>query len=830
MRYLCIHSHFYQPPRENPWLEEVELQESALPYHDWNERITAECYEANACSRILDNKGLITDIVNNYVGMSFNFGPTLLSWMERHDPKVYRLIQDSDRFSQEKFSGHGAALAQGYNHIIMPLANRRDKETQVIWGIRDFEYRFGRKPEGMWLPETAVNLETLEILVEQGIKFTILAPHQAKRIRKIGETAWHDVNGAKIDPRRSYACRLPSGKGITLFFYDGPIAQEVAFGTLLNNGEAFANRLIGSAPEKSDEAQLINVATDGETYGHHHRFADMALAYCLHYVESKKLAKLTIYGEFLEKHPPMYEAEIIENTSWSCIHGVERWQNNCGCNSGAHPEWKQAWRNPLREAMDDLRDRLSDIYAKDIAQYVKNPWDARNDYIDVILHNADGTENAIDEFFRKHAIEKLSQNKKMFALKLLEMQRHTMLMYTSCGWFFDDISGIETVQVMQYAARAIQLTRELTGKNLEPVFINNLAEAKGNLADYPNGAIVYEKLVRPMEATLVSVGAHFAIMSLFNHNGFNGNGSGEETELYCYNIHKEYHEVLTSGRNKVILGKTRIKSKITLEETMVNFGMLYMGEHNLLGGVSLYINEESYTVMKKEIKSATMKGSIPEIINLIDKHFQTHDYSLRHLFKDDQRRILEQIVANTMKDTEAFFQQIYERYDPLMEILREAKVPMPKALTAISGFILNNALLSAMGRHAFGEKTMEDEELDLSRMKQVMEEIKRRPVELDKTALNIAANRVFNHLMERLMVAPRNEKTLETVTEFINLFTQLSLEPELWQAQNICFFLAQQTYPEMHKKADAWDPHARIWIKHFKELSGYLRVHLEGSH
>jgi alpha-amylase/alpha-mannosidase (GH57 family) len=819
-RYLCIHSHFYQPPRENPWLEEVELQESALPYHDWNARITAECYEANACSRILDDKGFITDIVNNYVGISFNFGPTLLSWMERHDPKVYRLIQDSDRFSQEKFSGHGSALAQVYNHIIMPLANRRDKETQVIWGIRDFEYRFGRKPEGMWLPETAVDLETLEILVEHGIKFTILAPHQAKRIRKIGETAWQDVTGAKIDPRRAYACKLPSGKGVTLFFYEGPIAQELAFGTLLNNGETFANRLLSSAPEQLSEAQLINVATDGETYGHHHRFADMALAYCLHYVESKKLAKLTIYGEFLEKHPPMYEVEITEKTSWSCVHGIERWQNNCGCNSGAHPEWSQAWRKPLREAMDTLRDKLAAIYQKDIELYFSDPWQARNDYIDLVL---DRSENSVDDFISAHATRSISAKEKIVALKLLEMERHAMLMYTSCGWFFDDISGIETVQVMQYAARAIQLARDLTGNDLEPEYIAKLVEAKGNLADYPNGAIIYEKLVRPMESTLVSVGAHFAIMSLFNHNGFNTNGDEEENELYCYTLHNDDYELITSGRNKVIIGKTGVKSKITLEEATVNFGMLYMGEHNLLGGVAPALrDEEAYALMKKEIKSAVMKGSIPEIISLIDRHFRTHDYSLKHLFKDDQRRILEQIVANTMKDTEAFFQQIYERYDPLMEILNEAKVPMPKALTAISGFILNNTLLKIMESDEFNAA-------NLISLNAIIGEIKRRPVELDKNSLSLSANRAFSHLMERLMVAPRNEKALETVAGFIKIFTELALQPELWQAQNICFFLAQQTYPEMKKKAEAGDPHAKSWEKHFRELSGYLRVHLESS-
>ena len=427
-RYICIHCHFYQPPRENPWLEQIELQDSAYPYHDWNERITAECYSPNTASRILDSERRIIDIVNNYTRISFNFGPTLLSWMAEHQPEVYQTIIESDKESQKRFSGHGSALAQIYNHLIMPLANQRDKRTQISWGIKDFEYRFNRKPEGMWLAETAVDLETLDILAEQGIKYTILAPQQANRVRKIGDKKWKNVVGGRVDPKNPYLLQLKSGRTINIFFYDGPIAHDIAFGELLKSGEGLANRMLGAFSNNQEQPEIVHIATDGETYGHHHRYGEMALAYCLYHIESKNLAKITIYGEYLEKYPPTQEVEIIENSSWSCIHGIERWRNDCGCNSGLHPGWHQKWRAPLRRAMDWLRDALIPIYQAEAVKYLKDPWQARDDYINVIL---DRTLQNVEKFFSVHALRELSKDEKVTVLRLLEMQRHSMLMYTS---------------------------------------------------------------------------------------------------------------------------------------------------------------------------------------------------------------------------------------------------------------------------------------------------------------------------------------------------------------------------------------------------------------
>jgi alpha-amylase/alpha-mannosidase (GH57 family) len=333
-RYVCIHGHFYQPPRENAWLETVELQDSAYPYHDWNQRVTAECYAPNAVARILDEQGQIVQLVNNYAKISFNFGPTLLQWLENNEPEVYESILSADRVSMQKFAGHGSAIAQPYNHVILPLASRRDRRTQILWGIGDFERRFKRRPEGIWLPETAVDLETLELLAEEEIRFTILAPHQASRMRRAGARLWQDVTGAKIDPTRPYSQQLASGKSIGLFFYDGPIARAVAFEGLLTRGDHFAERLIGAFSDQRSWPQLVHIATDGESYGHHHRFGDMALAYALNQIESKKLAQLTNNGEYLARHPPTQEVEIIEKSFWSCFHGIDRWRSNCGCNTG----------------------------------------------------------------------------------------------------------------------------------------------------------------------------------------------------------------------------------------------------------------------------------------------------------------------------------------------------------------------------------------------------------------------------------------------------------------------------------------------------------------
>ena len=801
-RYISIHGHFYQPPRENPWLEAIEQQYSAYPYHDWNERIAAECYAPNAASRILDHDKRIKDIVNNYSKISFNFGPSLLSWMQTHVPETYRAVIEADRVSRNRFSGHGAAISQAYSHVIMPLANSRDKRTQVIWGIEDFKFRFGRDPEGMWLPETAVDLETLDILAGLGIRFTILAPSQASRARKVGDKRWHDVSGGRIDPKMPYLCELPSGRTINIFFYDGPIAQDVAFGGLLKSGDEFAKRLLGVFSE-GDFSQLVHIATDGETYGHHHRYGDMALAYCLDYIESNGLAEITVYGDYLAKHPPMHEAEIIENTSWSCVHGVERWRNDCGCTTGIHPGWRQAWRPHLRRALDHLRDALIPIYEGEAASYVKDPWGTRDDYIDCVLDRS--TDN-VEQFLLRHARKKLSREEKIKVLKLLEMQRNAMLMYTSCGWFFEDISGIETTQVIQYAARAMQLAEDISGKNLENSFIKTLEQAPSNIPEIKNGARAYELFVRPLITDLRRVCAHYAVSSLFEEYP-------QTTRVYSYMVKSEIYEKEEVGKQKLVIGRARIQSDVTLEEEVVNFAVLYFGDNNLNGGAQRFDGDDSFSVMHRELKNAFLKPDISGVIRLMDAHFGMHNFSLWYLFRDEQIKILNLIQKSALEEMEIYFRQIYERHYPTMHIMDELRIPLPKPFACTAEFVLNTGL----------RRLLEKEELDLDQLQRGISEFKKWHFELDRSTLNFVATSKVNTIMERFAHEPEDMSLMEGVEAALKILGTLSLEPDLWKAQNIYFSIGKELLGVKRRQAES-DPHARKWVGLFNCLGSYLRV------
>ena len=441
IRAIVIHGHFYQPPRENPWLESVEVQDSAAPYHDWNERVTAECYAPNTAARRVDEHDRVLDIVNNFEKISFNVGPTLFAWLARHRPDVYAKILEADRASVAARGGHGNALAQVYNHMIMPLAPRRDKVTQVRWGIEDFRARLGREPEGLWLPETAVDSESLEVLAEAGVKFTILAPHQALRVRPLGAETWEAAGG--IDPSRAYLWRGPRGLTLAIFFYDGPISRAIAFERLLDRAEHVVAWLNAAFSDARPWPQLVHCATDGETYGHHRRFGEMALAAAVQQIEAEGAATLTNYGAFLAAHPPTHEVEIREQTSWSCAHGVERWRADCGCRTRG--DWHQRWRAPMREALDWLRDQIDPFFEARASAHLKDPWAARDAYVAIVL---DRSAQRLDGFFAVHARAPLDTAARVEARRLLELERNRLLMYASCGWFFDEISALEPVQTL----------------------------------------------------------------------------------------------------------------------------------------------------------------------------------------------------------------------------------------------------------------------------------------------------------------------------------------------------------------------------------------------
>jgi alpha-amylase/alpha-mannosidase (GH57 family) len=802
-RYICIHGHFYQPPRENPWLDEVEVQEGAYPYHDWNERISAECYARNTASRILDENKRIIQISNNYSKISFNFGPTLLSWMQRRDPEAYRAILEADKISQKNFSGHGSALAQVYNHMIMPLSNNRDKRTQVIWGIQDFESRFQRKPEGMWLAETAVDLETLDVLAEHGIKFTILAPGQAKRFRKIGEEHFKDAHLEPIDTRRPYLCRLPSGKTIAIFFYDGNASQSVAFEGLLNNGEAFANRLVSVFDRNSPAPQLSHIATDGESYGHHHKFGDMALAYCTNHIESNHLANMTVYGEYLEKFPPSWEAEIHENTSWSCAHGVERWRSDCGCKIGYQPYWHQQWRKPLREALDWLRDKMIPVYEQGMSAYATDAWGLRDRYIEIVL---DRREENIDRFLGQYVRPGLNEDEKLKILRLLEMQYNAMLMYTSCGWFFDEITGIETIQILKYAARTIQLAREVDSIDLEHDFIALLENAPSNLPDIKNGSRAYRVYVQPSIVNLQRVGAHYALTSLFDEYP-------EEAALYCYTFKSEVYERREAGRMTLVVGRVWIKSTLTLKRAHLQFACLHMGDHNFVAGVDYFKTDADFDLMQQSALEAFSSGNIPQVISRINQYFHSQNYSLWHLFQREQQQILNRVLQATTEEIEASFRSIHEHHYSLMQIKHNSSLSLPKALVTVVEFIVFRDL----------SQELENETLNRERFENVIAEMKRWNFERDKKSLSLVASRRINHLMEKLERDADNIQLMETADFILKNLSKINLELDVWKAQNICFMIGKRIYRERKTQA-LHDAHAKDWVNAFESLSGLLKM------
>jgi alpha-amylase/alpha-mannosidase (GH57 family) len=879
-RYVCIHGHFYQPPRENPWLETVEVQDSAAPYHDWNDRITAECYAPNGASRIQNKQNEIVRILNNYARMSFNFGPTLLSWLHDKAPRAYHMILEADRYSALRFSGHGSAVAQVYNHIIMPLASERDALTQIRWGNADFESRFGRKPEGMWLAETACNRATLDLLAREGIKFTILAPNQCARVRKLAEgrtgaPAWTETADATVDPTQPYLVRLDEGRSIAVFFYNGPNSRAIAFEGLLDSGEKFGNRLLEGfhAPtQPGNPAQLSHVATDGESYGHHHKHGEMALSFAMHYIEDNSLASLTNYAEFLAKFPPTWEAEVAENTSWSCAHGVERWRSDCGCNGGK-VGWNQKWRAPLREALDYLRDATAPLAEKLAEGLLIDLWAARDGFIEVILDRSD---ESIDRFLDTHATRTLSAEERTTVLELMEMERHTQLMYTSCGWFFDEISGIETVQIIAYAGRVLQLAGKLFGEDalsLEPTFLSLLAQAIPNDPQYKTGADIYTRYINGMKIGLEQVGAHYAISSIFR-------SYPEDGELFCFQLHRDSHEVFTSGRGKVALGRARVRSRITEESEEICYAVLHLGDQNLSAAVRRYAeaDSEAFTTFSAEVRAAIRKANLPEVIRLIDRFFAkgidrrkpsaagfndpaaapthinldpqnpqpgqsadapganpsgiAHDlippppvtaggepevpivYSLTSLFADEQHRILNTILNQTVGEMEDSLRKIYEDHASLLHFLTESGMNPPPALALAASFAINASL----------RRAIEADEFDAELVADLLTRGTVDHVTLDTHILAFAAGQRMKRAMVKLEAAVSEQHpdaslhTLYAALEIAECIGTMPFEVTIWQAQNIWNDLLQRS------DSTYWSSE---WKTGFKELGQAMNIAVE---
>ncbi len=833
-RYLCIHGHFYQPPRENPWLETVEVQPGAAPYHDWNRRITAECYAANAQARLLDERGLIARILRTYERISFNVGPTLLSWLAEQAPRVYQAILAADAESQRRFSGHGSAMAQVYNHVIMPLACRRDKVTQVRWGLRDFKSRFGRAPEGMWLPETAVDLETLAVLAEHDIRYTVLAPHQAKL-----------PPGATLDPTRPYRVRLPGGQAIAVFFYDGPVSRAVAFEHLLGSGERFLSRLLGAFPAepRGPEAQLVHIATDGETYGHHHKFGEMALAYVIDRLEQALPSRradglpasggskdgaargagtaplLTNYGEFLSRHPPRDTLEIVENSAWSCAHGIERWRADCGCNSGGNPGFHQRWRGPLRAALDALREAITPLYVERATPLLRDPWAARDDYIDVIN---DRSERSRSRFLRSHAARRLNAEEQVAVWHLLEMQRHSQLMYTSCGWFFDDIAGPEPTQIVQYAGRVVQLAEALGQAGLGETLRQLLAQVPGNTAAVPDGRALYDRCVLGVAVDMQhsQIAASYVLSQLVG--GPLGaaepqgvpEAEGAQTRLFCYEIVPRSHACYRTGAISLSRGTLRVSSLITTAGHELSYVALHFGAAQVAIGIGPAQGPDAQPDSDgvDELQRYLDAADIPALLAALSRRYGPRLYALGDVPLDSQRAALEALLQVTLRPLSEALTQLSATHAPLFKDAARGAlgIAIPRELVVARELMLAHDLTHALRQPR----------LHRPFIAQLLQQAQAEHVGLD---LSAARRQLDATLQARLADCEDHADSESALAELVSV-VELAAEPpfslDLIETQNLCYALRHEVYPSQRSRG------ATAWLQSFARLAELVRIAL----
>jgi len=801
-KWVCIHGHFYQPPRENPWLEVVERQPSAHPYRDWNERITAECYRPNAAARVVDGKNQIIDIVDNYQRMSFNVGPTLMSWLEDHAPDVHAALVAADRASIARFGGHGSAMAQAYNHMIMPLASARDRATQVRWGIADFTHRFGRAPEAMWLPECAVDTASLEALAAEGIAFTVLAPHQAKAWRPPGG-AWR--TGA-IDPGRVYRCPLPSGRSIDLLFYDGATSQAVAFERLLQNGHQIIARMTSRGLVEGGGPTLCHIATDGETYGHHHRYGDMGLAWALRQVEHGwDSTRLTNYAEFRAKVPATWEVQIVESSSWSCAHGTARWRDDCGCNGG-RAGWNQKWRRPLRDTLDWLRDKAAAALDNVGGLLFRDPWAARDAYISVVLER---TPEARDRLLAAHAAHQLDAAERVRALSVMELARHAMLMFTSCGWFFDDLSGIETVQCLRYAARVAELLDGLGGTPVEPELIDRLSAATSNVEEEGDGRKVWVRHVAPARIDATKVCAHVAVHALVEPD------PDRSVNVYGYHVEFVDRHERRSGRTRMVAGIVRVRSQLTEAATALCFAGLHLGEQHVTGGVRPPPPRDEWASIVDELAGAFKTADVFAAHRAIDHHFPGHELSLSSLLPGSRERLLGAVLGDSISEAETEVGSAYDRHAPLIRWLVAHELPVPEILHAIAE--------TALRRRVLGN--LRADHASFPQLRDQLHEAGDVQVDLDTPEIALAASNGMRRLIERIARpdGALDISALETVARAADIATRMRSAVELWYAQNATWRLLDRL-PELRRRAAAGDETSATAAAHLEHLARSLSL------
>ena len=675
-RYAVVHGHFYQPPRENPWTGEVERQPSAGRDHDWNARISRECYVPNTEARVVDGSGRIVDLVSNYDWLSFNFGPTLLAWYEDAHPHAYARLLDADRLSLERL-GHGNALAQPFHHAILPLADPRDRKTEILWGLADFKKRFGRSAEGMWLPECAADEATLAAVAAAGIKFTILESHQAESVRPItGGTWWPAAESLKTSV--PYLWRGPEGEELTVVFYDGPLSKTVAFEHAMSDSRAFAVKIAATMlPTAEDELCLL--ATDGETYGHHHSFAEMGLAHLLRYALPHSGVTPVNLAWYLARNPPRHEARLKKGgTSWSCAHGVERWRSDCGC--GAAEGRHQRWRKPLRQALEKLRGQLASLFEEKSKGLMPEPWAARDAYIAVVL---DRSPETLSRFLADYAPGAVDEPSRVRVLELLEMQRCALMMFTSCGWFFDELSRLEPVQVLLYAARALELARGF-GAELEAGFIKDLALAESNDSALHDGSGVWEHLVKPRIVTRDHTAAHYAVSLLFD----------DKPSDFAYHHRAVCGRFTRRADAGVIVaaGAAEFTDGMTGERWKRCFFAGVLPGQRVQAFVCGDLPPERFEALLADAASGAQTSPLPA----------GRIFLLRDLRPDARERVLNVVLKRRLSRWESGARELLEETLPLVEQFLGLGLALPPGLAEETRLALAHALNNAAGRFAEG--------------------------------------------------------------------------------------------------------------------------------
>jgi alpha-amylase/alpha-mannosidase (GH57 family) len=813
LAYVVIHGHFYQPPRENPWIEQIEVETSAAPYHDWNARINCECYSPNAAARVFDGQHRILDIINNYEHISFNFGPTLISWLAEKAPETYARILEADRQSLTAL-GHGNAIAQAYSHAILPLCTPRDRETQIIWGLKDFEHRFQRPAAAMWLPETAVNYPTLAALVDHGMKFVILSPYQAKRVRPLTGGDWTTVAGHSLDSTQPYRCFLPQAPGetgkrrfIDVFFYNGNVAADLSFGDLLSDSYRLAGRLVEGFTPGRPRLQLLHVATDGENYGHHKKFGDLALAHALSQVLPQKGFKLTNYAAFLELAPPAREVELYlgpegEGSSWSCTHGVGRWQENCGCSTGGQPGWNQRWRAPLRQAFDFLNERLSQIFEQEGAKYFQDPWAARNAYIQVLL---DRRPRIMAEFFSQQGASSLKESDWVPALKLLEMQRHALLMYASCGWFFADLSGLETLQVTKYAARALQLGQGFTGENLEEPFLRILERAVSNLPEEGNGRNIYTRRIKPAVVNFPKVANQWVISWLKDRQ------RQCPSSIYHYRAEPLDLKDETQGTLLLAAGRLRLTSGVTLEPQELAFFTAFLGSYLYRTQVKANPAPQDYQSLKSELFQV-LDQAPEDLIPLMVRRLGESYYGFHDIFREEKLRLFQDLMRDNQEEALSLISHNFEDARALLKAMAAEGLPLPRLYRALGEITLNRRLVELL-------RKMEPEPDQVATSQDILELVQ----EAELLGLKLESGegaRILGRILRRHLedlAAGFGAENVGRLRRFRDLVYRMPITLELAEAQNFMFNLMKDHFPEVAARA-VKDPKAEALARQLVDL------------